>query len=141
MEIYMAQCFVLLMLSLTLLCSARTAYAGEVFIVAEKVKSVVEKKASCWKLHRQQERKDVEFQEVELDWVCGKENVIAYLYQASSVEAASRLLHDIVTSPVQSSTVVLGAPPLDSYKFGDESYVCSYYFIRRAAMCFSGKAT
>src|SRR5215208_1926265 len=139
MEIKMAQHVALFMLSLILLCSASTAYAGDVPIVAEEVTVMVKEKASCWKLHRQQERKNVEFPEVELDWVCGKESVIAYLYQASSVEAAAKLLHEIVTSPVQSSAVVPGAPPTDIYQFGDESYVGSYYLYSKSSYVFFRK--
>src|SRR5438876_12452082 len=48
----------LLMLSLTLFCSAPTAYTEDVSTVVEEVKAVVKEKASCWKLYHQQERKD-----------------------------------------------------------------------------------
>ena len=129
----------LLMLSLILLCSAPAAYGQDVSAVADKVKAVVKEKASCWKLFRQQERKNTEFSEVELDWVCGKESVIVYLYQAPSVEAAAKLLYEIRTSPVVSSAHVPGAPPTDSYQFGDETSVGSYYLYSRSSYVFFRK--
>ena len=103
------------------------------------MKSLVKEKETCWKLFRQQERKNTEFSEVELDWVCGKENVITYLYQLPSVEAADKLLYEICTSPVQSSAVALGAPPIDSYQFGDESFVRAYLLYSRSSYVFFRK--
>ena len=129
----------LLMLSLILLCSAPTNYAQDASAVAEKVKAVVKEKASCWKIYHQQERKIDGVTAVEVNWVCGKESVIAYLYQVLSVEAAARLLYEIRTSPVSSSAVVPGAPPLDSYQFGDESSVRSYYLYSRSSYVFFRK--
>jgi len=123
----------LFMLSLALLFAAPTASAEDLSTIADKVKAVVNEEPSCWKLYRQQQRETIQFLEVDLDWVCGKESVIAYLYQAPSVEAASKLLYEIRTSPVQSSAVALGAPPLDSYKFGDESFVGAYYLYSRSS--------
>jgi hypothetical protein len=127
------------MLSLILLCSALAAYAQDVSAVAEKVKVVVKERTGCWKLFHQQERKTSDVTAVEVDWVCGKEGVIVYLYQAPSVEAAVKLLYEIRTSPVQSSTVALGAPPIGPYKFGDESYVGSYYLYSRSSYVFFRK--
>jgi hypothetical protein len=129
----------LFMLALTLLCSAPTAYAEDVSTVVEEVKAMVEKKSSCWKLLRQEERKNTEFLEIDLDWVCGKESVVAYLYQVPSVEAAAKLLYEIITSPVQSLAVAPGAPPTDSYKFGDESYVRAYLLYSRSSYVFFRK--
>lgn len=123
----------LLMLPLILLCSAPAASAQDVSAVAEKVKVAVKEGARCWKLYHQQERKDGDRTAVEVNWVCGEEGVIAYLYQVPSVEAAARLLDEIRTSPVGSSAVVPGAPPMDSYQFGDESVVRSYYLYSRSS--------
>lgn len=129
----------LLMLSLTLLCSAPAADAQNVSAVAEEVKAIVKEKASCWKLYHQQERKDGDHTTVEVNWVCGKEGVVAYLYQVPSVEAAAKLLNEIITSPVQSLAVAQGAPPLDAYQFGDESYVRAYLLYSKSSYVFFRK--
>jgi hypothetical protein len=131
----------LLMLLLVIPCGALTVRAQSVPEVAEKLKNSVKEKARCWKLFRQQERKTTEILEVELDWVCGKESVIVYLYQAPSVEAAAKMLYEILTSPVGSSARVPGAPPTDSYQFGDESSVGSYYLYTRSSYVFFRKGS
>jgi hypothetical protein len=121
------------MLPLLLLCSAPAAYGQDVSAVAVKVKAVVNKSAPCWKLYHQQERKHGEGRAVEVNWLCGKEGVIAYLYQEPSVEAAAKLLHEILTSSVGSLATVPGPPPLDSYQFGDESSVRSYFLYSKSS--------
>jgi hypothetical protein len=128
----------LLILSLALLCAAPAAYAGDVSEVAEEVKAIVREKAPCWKLFRQQERKIPEFWEIDLDFVCGKASVIAYLYQTPSVEAAAKLLYEIVTSPVQSSATIPGHPVVTD-KFGDESYVGAYFLYTRSSYVYFRK--
>ena len=127
----------LLVLSLVLLCSAPAAYAEDISDVAEQVKAVVKEKQPCWKLYHQQDRGKA----VEVNWVCAKEGVIAYLYQESSVEAAARLLYEIRTSPVASLARVPGAPPEDSYKFGDESFVRSYFSYSSSSYIFFRKGS
>ena len=129
----------LLILPLILLCTAPAANAQDVSAVAEKVKSVVKKSEPCWKLYRQQERKHGDGKAVEVNWVCGKEGLIAYLYQELSVDAAAKLLYEIRTSPVGSSAHVPGAPTVDSYQFGDESFVGSYYLYTRSSYIFFRK--
>lgn len=126
----------LLMLSLVLLFPLPAAYAQDVSTVAEKVKAVIKDKASCWKLFHQQERKIDDGKAIEVNWVCGNEGVIAYLYQEPSVEAAVKLLYEIRTSPVQSSAT---SRPVDPYKFGDESYVRSYYLYSSSSYVFFRK--
>ena len=74
-----------------------------------------------------------------MNWVCGKEGVIAYLYQAPSVEAAVELLYEIRTSPVESSVVAPGEPSIDSYQFGDESFVRSFNLYSRSSYVFFRK--
>ena len=125
-------------LSLALLCSAPTAYAKDVSEVAADVKGIVKAKTSCWKLFNQHERKLTEFWEIDLDWVCGKESVVSYLYQTPSIEDATKLLHEIVNSPVQSITTI-PRHPVDHHKFGDESYVGSYYLYSRSSYIFFRK--
>jgi hypothetical protein len=129
----------LFMLSLILLCSAPAASAEDVSTVVDNVKAIVKEKAACWKLYHQQERKDGERTTIEVNWVCGKEGVIAYLYQEPSVEAAVKLLYEIRTSPVQSLAVVQGAPPLDAYQFGDETVVRSYLLYSSSSYVFFRK--
>jgi hypothetical protein len=129
----------LLILPLILLCSAPVVIAQSVPPVVEKVKVVVKEKASCWKLYHQQERKDGDRTTVEVNWVCGKEGVVAYLYQEPSVEAATKLLYEIRTSPVESLAVVPGAPPMNPYQFGDESIVRAYLLYSRSSYIFFRK--
>lgn len=129
----------LLILHLALFCVAPSVHAQNVSTVSEQVKARVKEEAPCWKLFRHEARKTDQFAEIDVDWVCGKESVGVYLYEVSSEEAAAMLLREIVTSPVQSLAVAAGAPRVDSYKFGDESYVrayllyskCSYIFFRQ----------
>ena len=124
----------LLILSLALLCSAPTAHAEDVSTVAEKVKAVVNEKGSCWKLFHEQKRRDIDRAEVLVNWVCGKEGVVVYLYQEPSVEAAVKLFYEMRTAPV-------AAPgrTVDSYKFGDESWVNSYNPYSRSSYVFFRK--
>jgi|ERR1044071_6112272 hypothetical protein len=116
----------LFLVSLILLCSS-TASAKEASAIASEVKAIVKKEKPCWKIYHEQERKDGDFHSVEVNWVCGKDGVIVYLYQVPSVEAAAKLLREIITSPVQSSAVALGTPPIGPYQFGDETHVGSNY--------------
>jgi len=128
----------LLMLLPALLWLVPAAYARDVSDVAEEVKAIVKEKAPCWKVFRQEERKQAAFWEIDLDWVCGKEIVGAYLYQTPSVETAKKLLNDIVTSPVQSLTTTPGHPVINE-KFGDESDVRSYFAYSNSSYVFFRK--
>lgn len=128
----------LLMLLLALLWLVPAAHAQDVSDVAEEVKAIVKEKAPCWKVFRQEERKQAEFWEIDLDWVCGKASVGAYLYQTPSVETAKNLLNEIVTSPVQSLTTTPGHPEIND-KFGDESYVRYYLAYSNSSYVFFRK--
>lgn len=111
----------LLILSLILLRYTPAAYAGEVSTIAEEVKALVKEKASCWKVFHQQGRNDVDRAELWVNWVCGKEGVVVYLYQEPSVEAAIKLFYEMRTAPVAAPGRLV-----ESYKFGDESFISSY---------------
>jgi hypothetical protein len=126
----------LLILSLMLLCPPPAVYAGDVSTIAEEVKAAVEEKASCWKLFHQQERKDVDRAELWVNWVCGKKGVVVYLYQEPSVEAAIKLFYEMRTAPVASPGRLV-----ESYKFGDESFVTSYNPYSRSSYVFFRKGS
>lgn len=138
-ELKMRRYAKILMSLIVVSCCALTVYAQSVSEVAEKLKTVLREKAPCWKTFRQQERKSTEFVEAELDLMCGKESVIAYLYQAPSVEAAAKLLYEIRTSPVAAPATLPAGNSVDSYKFGDESYVSTYYHYSRSSYVYFRK--
>ena len=129
----------ILMSLLVVSCCALTVYPQSASEVAEKLKATLKEKAPCWKLFRQQERKGTEILEVDIDLVCGKDSVIAYLYQAPSVEAAAKLLYEIRTSPVAAPAAPPAGSSVDSYRFGDESYVRTYYEYSRSSYVFFRK--
>ena len=135
----MSRTAILLTLTLMLLCPARAVNAQDVSKVSKKVEAIVKEKISCWKLFHQEERKVGDRSEVLVNWVCGKEGVVVYLYQESSVEAAAKLLHEIRTSPVQSLAVALDAPPVGPYQFGDESVVRSHLLYSSSSYVFFRK--
>ena len=135
----MTRTAILLILPLILLSPAPALNVQDVSTIANEVKAEVKEKGSCWKLFHQEQRKNGDRAEVWVNWVCGKEGVVVYLYQESSVEAAAKLLYEINTSPVQSLAVAMDAPPIRPYQFGDESFVrsnllyssSSYVFFRK----------
>jgi len=124
----------LLILSLVILCCTPSAYGKDVPALVEGIKAAVKEKAPCWKLFHQQGRRDVDRAEAWVNWVCGKEGVVAYLYHEPSVEAAIKLFHEMRTAPV-------AAPgrAVDSYKFGDESFVRSFNPYSRSSYVFFRK--
>lgn len=124
----------LLITGLALLCSAPVAHAESLSTVAGRVKAVVKEKAPCWKLFHEQEGRNGDRADIWVNWVCGKEGVVVYLYQAPSVEAAVKMFYEMRTAPV-------AAPgrTLDSYKFGDESWVSSYNPYSRSSYVFFRK--
>jgi len=124
----------LLILSLMLLCPAPAASAEEVSAIVEGVKAVVKEEASCWKLFHQQGPRVTDRAEAWVNWACGKEGVVVYLYREPSVEAAVKLFHEMRTAPVASPGRVV-----DSYKFGDESFVTSFNPYSRSSYVFFRK--
>jgi hypothetical protein len=124
----------LLILTLVLLCCAPSAYGEDVPALVEGVKAAVRKKAPCWKLFHQQGRRETDRAEAWVNWACGKDGVAAYLYHEPSVEAAIKLFQEMRTAPV-------AAPgrAVDSYKFGDESFVSSFNPYSRSSYVFFRK--
>ena len=142
MKTKMSRIVILFILLLILLCSAPAVNAQDVSTIAKNVKAIVKETSSCWKLFHEEQRTVGDRAEVWVNWVCGKEGVVVYLYQESSVAEAAKLLYEIRTSPVQSLAVAIGTPPIGPYQFGDESFVrsnllyssSSYVFFRKGNM-------
>jgi hypothetical protein len=111
--------FVLLLL---LLCAAPAAFSQDVFDVADRLKSNLQQNPRCWKLNRENYRRNVEAPEAEQEWKCGKEWIRVDMFQAPNDAAASAMFTEqrdqIVSSPEKI---------VDTYKFGDESRVTSYF--------------
>lgn len=124
----------LLILSLMLLWCPPSAYGEDVSALVEGVKAAVKEKAPCWKLFHQQGPSGIDRAGAWVNWTCGKEGVVAYLYHEPSVEAAVKLFHEMRTAPV-------AAPgrAVDSYKFGDESFVSSFNPYSRSSYVFFRK--
>jgi hypothetical protein len=110
------------------------AQAQELADVLAKVKSAIVQKDSCWELKRAENRNLDDSKASEQDWVCGNQVVGIYYYQQPSIEAAGKLLQEIITSPVQAAGQTVPSP-----KIGDESSIrtyteystSSYVFFRR----------
>jgi hypothetical protein len=111
-----------------------SAYGEDVSALVEGVKAAVKEKAPCWKLFHQQGPSGIDRAGAWVNWTCGKEGVVAYLYHEPSVEAAVKLFHEMRTAPV-------AAPgrAVDSYKFGDESFVSSFNPYSRSSYVFFRK--
>ena len=86
-----------------------------------RVKSAVRVKSSCWKLNRAQERQNGERTDFGQEWLCRKESVTVYFYQAPSIEAAVKLFEEMRDAPVASP-----GRTVDSHKFGDQSFIKSH---------------
>lgn len=115
------------------------AYAQDISAIAGKVKAIVKEQASCWKLYNQQERKNTEIEEINLNWTCGRDGVIAYIYQAPSVETAIKWFYELRTSPVASPVTSSNWRNADSYKFGDESSIRSNFLYSSSSYVFFRK--
>jgi hypothetical protein len=76
---------------------------------------------------------------IDLNWTCDEDSIMAYLYQAPSVEAAEKIFYELRTSPVAAPFWSSDGQNTDSYKFGDEASIrtnhlyvsSSYVFFRK----------
>jgi hypothetical protein len=72
----------------------------------------------------------------EQEWLCDQQVLSIYYFQTPTIEAAARMYHQMINSPVQAP-----GKPVASPKFGDESSITiggystdSYVFFRRGSI-------
>ncbi|HKQ99454.1 MAG TPA: hypothetical protein VJT09_02205, partial [Pyrinomonadaceae bacterium] len=72
----------------------------------------------------------------EQEWLCPKEAVTIYFFQAPSIEAAVKFYEELITSPVEAP-----GEHVDSPKIGDQSSITTHTDYSRSSYVYFRKGT